>query len=1448
MRHWMIGTALLLGSTAYAYDGWMYGGGSYSSQQKITLEYSSGQRGVFQIQLYRLTKPEQLLSLGGPQEFQGTGELSLSPYKRFVVRSDGNYSNLVLPKLPAGMYLAQLEGANKKALSAVLIQVSDLGLVVKSDATQTLFYTAQLQDGKPMPSEVFVVKNRKTVFNNYLAKGLGTYPINPGEGSFVAAKSGSSWAFSGRFWQSWNSLSQKTYVTTDRPVYKPGDTVYFKATARKIDQLAPIANQSMDVIVKDTSDREVYRVPLVSDAYGSVNGQFKLGLDSNLGDYTIYVGNSEVWGSNSVSFAVQEYRKPEYQVSVATKTSNAIQGDTISATIKAEYLFGGGVSQGQVRYSVIKTPLYRWGYTSEYGFYAADNYSPYSGDIIKQGEGVLDAKGELTLPFTLPKDSQDYSYRIEANVTDEANHEQSGNQTIMAYRAGVILDIQLDKYAYTLDDTVMATIKATDLDGQPVAVDFNVRSVRSYWEKTYQEEKVGLLSGRTNADGEAIVRLKLPKQGSYTLVAEAKDRQGRSTDASNSLWLSDGSAWWWNYNDLSAKTDKAEYRLGDNVRFVVQSPVSDGYALLTEEGDSLSNAKVVRFNGNVLNYSLPVTDKMRPNGYLGVTILGKGQYYQQTVGFKAPPVDKFLQLKLSSDKNVYAPGDTARYQVDLKDANGAGVQGQISFGLIDEGVYLVKPDQTTDIRGFFYALRGNVVGTETSSSFYFGNARPVAMASNDMAAEAMAGARPLMEKAVFAQAKGEMAKANVRKDFQDTAAWLPNIETNTDGRAEFSVRLPENLTTWRLTGRAISQSDLVGQNTYSVKTTLPVIARLSQPNFLVRGDRAQVTVIGQGSLPDQAGQLTLDTTGVERLGVGSQAVTIGNSARASATFGIIATQAGVATLQASALTASNSDALEQKLTVLPRGVKSFSSWAGQQGQQWTVNLPAKTNPQSLKATLFVTPSLLGTVAPALSYLAGYPYGCTEQTLSRFVPTLLAKRVGGLAQLPADATANLDEYVEAGLKRLYDFQHSDGGWGFWQNDASSTYNTAHVLNGLLEAKVAGYKVRPEVLSQAVKYLQMAQTQKDWDADARLYAFYVLARAGYAPTVSPELAIKEATPYGLGLAALGYQKLDRLPEANVVLDKLLKRLTVTSTSAYWALNSNAYAWDNDEIEAAGYGLQAISLLRPNTPELPKLVNWILSQRRGAAWISTKDTAAIIAGALTLAQVQPANTATPTINVWVNGKKVRTETLRDPSQGVEIPLDSLNIGQNNTVSIDSDSLVFASGSAEYVEESDYLKPQYDGVRVARTYEKLSLVKEGDKYVYTRSAARNEANVGDVLLVTVTVKPEKNQDLRYLMVNEPIPAGFSAIDDISGYNIDGYKPRYGYDYYDWNEWYDGREVRQDRIDYYFNRLSGEATMTYMLRAEAAGDYTVLPTQAWMMYNPDVRGSGIVRRFTVNP
>ncbi|MDV6375426.1 alpha-2-macroglobulin family protein [Deinococcus arenicola] len=1387
-----------------------------------------------------------------------------------TVKSKQSDQTLDFGKLPSGVYMV-----GTGSLGAVVL-VSNLGMVVKRDQNAALTYTADRESGQTRAARVWALGGKSPVLAT--ADGVARFAKKADadeDKETYLARFGNDWAISGANWNSYAAPLVRGYVYTDRPIYRPGQHVDFKAVLRQADKLTPLASTSVRVTITSPNSDEVYRKTLTTNALGSLNAGLDLPVGAKLGEYYFSLrpdgadgdGQSEIGGS----FQVEAYQKPEYAVTLTPDRKRAVQGEKVSIRISGRYLFGGNVSGARVNYNVTRARYYPPGFDSTY-LPPDDEGSDYGSDLVIQEETRLNANGDLDLmlPLARDPDGQPVSYRIEAEAEDESRRTVSAQTQVIAFPASLNVEASTDGYVYDAGKPIRVSLDTRDLKDVARAAPVTLDLIRQNYEYD-KKKKIWVLSETrmarsqvsTNAAGMATTTLSTPRGGGYLVRATVKDAQGRASTFENFVWvLKPGEDYGWNYRDLTVQLDRKSYAPGDTATVLVGNPKPGAPVLVTLEGDKLRSSTVLRGTGAVLTYRFPVTADMAPNISVAAATLSDGQFYSNDARVKVPRAGAALTVKVTPEKARYGPGDTGKFSVDIKAADGKGVAGEVALGVVDGAIYLVQRDNSTPIAQVFDEPRSNVVGTNSSLNFYFSQAGSVASAPMQME-----------DAPAFAQEKSGVAAAPSsnevipRQDFKDTILWVPNLLTDAQGHAEVTVKFPDNLTTWVATARAQTQTPRFGQATATTMTTKDVIARLSLPTFLVRGDTVTLSGIVNNTLNKSVtGTASAVLGGLTPLGgavlkPGGTPLNVAANGRVRTDMQVRAGNVGTANVTFTARTASGNDALKLPLPVKARGYEVTTNGVGSASNPSVkINIPADANLKTLDLSLSLTPSLLSAVSPALEYLVGYPYGCTEQTMSRFLPALLAKENMGSAALPAGVVKDLPDIVSAGLTRLELFQHDDGGWNFWQYDDSTLEMTAYVVEGLLRAKSLGAKVNNAMLDNGLKYLSRDVNNAKLRQAERSRAFRALATAGRVNTT--QLAAfarrKDLEPYALAQTAMALSNAGQTQAARDVLDRLKAKRIGTNSGAllHWETPKRGGGdswydyWDDNSVQVTATALEAIATLEPDSALIPGVSQWMLSNRRGPKWLSTQDTTSAIVAALAL---KPAKAITGNVSALLDGKNAGQATLTGQEAAtLRIDASALKAGPHTVTVKGAPAGLTFSTQLKYSREPAELKGDASkGFRLSRQYQRLEPVwdAKNNKYTYRRvsllkGGQMQPVTVGDLILVTLSVQPV-GQSARYMVVSDPIPAGMKALDERS-LAITGLQDPDEYGWDNWNYWYAGRDLLDDRVDLYADYLKGEQKMTYLLRAQTPGTFTALPTHAFLMYDPDVEGYAPATTFTV--
>ena len=255
----------------------------------------------------------------------------------------------------------------------------------------------------------------------------------------------------------------------------------------------------------------------------------------------------------------------------------------------------------------------------------------------------------------------------------------------------------------------------------------------------------------------------------------------------------------------------------------------------------------------------------------------------------------------------------------------------------------------------------------------------------------------------------------------------------------------------------------------------------------------------------------------------------------------------------------------------------------------------------------------------MKYLEHFPYECTEQTVSRFLPNVLTYRALKELNLVDPALeANLKEQVSVGLQRLNNQQHVDGGWGWWVNEKSSVTTSIYVVFGLVKAQQAGFPIDPAVLDKGIRYLMdnvQPTTSLDtpYEADQQAYLLYVLADAG-KPNNSALISLYDTKRplldnYGKALLALGLHlaQPNETSRIDSLMSDLVSDVKVSATGAHWEEKQLYWgSWDTD-MRSTAMVLDAFARSRSQeSRSRPNVVRWLMSVREGGHWPSTQETA--------------------------------------------------------------------------------------------------------------------------------------------------------------------------------------------------------------------------------------------------
>jgi uncharacterized protein YfaS (alpha-2-macroglobulin family) len=1379
---------------------------------------------------------------------------------------------LPIDPLPSGLYLVEATDGHFKAYT--LLMVSRMAMVTRTAGGTVLAYCVDRVSGAGIAGVTVTAGFADKQQGNGATDSDGLAPLkltvpNPVPDSFwVVATSGDdvavvtpgAYALNG-----WQGSAWASYIYTDRPVYRPGHTVHWKAILRaKVENhLALPKPGNIHVTISDQDDHALLEKDMPLSAAGNVYGDFTLPATATLGYYSIRLRSGPASDDSSAdagaaSFRVEDYRKPEYQVRVLPAKARLLQGESTPVTIDSRYFFGEPVANAAVKYRVYHSPHYWWdedtGGDGEEGVGAdAGDNSDLGYDAAQESEqtGKLDANGKLTIQVPTQynanaRPAMDQDYTVEAAVTDAANREITGRGRFLATRGSFRIHVEPVSYAIRAGESAVLNVTAVDYDNHPVQTKVHLQMVRhKYVNGKTQTIREAATDVTTDAQGKAQGSVLAGQAGSSEVEATATTPEQRTVFDSSYLWVMGVNEEGWGGESRSVQiiADKKTYTPGDTAHLSILSNVDNFHPLVTATGNTVEFQKVMFSPGKSLTFDLPITSNAQPNLEVTAVFIRDNQLYQANLSVKVPPVQQQLQIDITPDKQVFQPQQTAGYDVFARDYQGKPVIADFSFGVVDEAIYSLYPDSSGDMVKKLYPDRYTYASVDSSLEYYFSGRAGL---KSPMLAERQSRYRPQL-----AQVKpgNDVVQPRVRKAFPDTAYWSPSVHTDASGHAHVTLTFPDSLTTWRTTVHAITLDSKAGSAINRVLVRKNIIVSMGTPRFLRQGDEITIPVIVHNYL-DQAKQvqLSLDIKGLDPISGAPQTVTVPSKGEGAALWHMKASRIGTADLLAKALTNEESDALELTFPVEPIGVPRTLNQSGaiaDNGQaSAAINFPANTDPAAHTLHLEVAPSIAGSLFSALSYLTSYPYGCTEQTMSSFLPNLVvADTLKKLNLAGVMAPADLEAKINAGLDRLNDLKHDDGGWGWWKEDSTQVFMTAYVVSGLAQANAAGYTKAADNIPGGVRYLQQQLKQHPrMIPELRAYVMYALSLAG-AKNLGPSIDTlysrrSDLSAEGLALTGMVMQRTGDTRAASIaqVLEGKAKH---GGTLVWWpsAYNPLLDVPEDNSAESTAFAMRFLTHADANSPLLEGAAQWLVLNRDGGYWWnSTEQTAMVLFGLVDYLAASHELNADFDVTVTLNGASVGKHhfTAADATSGANLSLD-IPPGQlqpgSNTVQISKQGTGRAYWSLQgrfYSTEQKLYQQGSLSLNVTRDYFKLTPTTKDGQIVYRLDPLKGPVQIGDTLAVHLAVN---GSPTKYLLIEDPIPAGTEFVQHADSYNILDQPDT-------WQYWYTRSEFHDDRAAFFATEMSGRHESFYLLKVVNPGSFSISPANVQPMYQPGIQAT----------
>lgn len=1285
------------------------------------------------------------------------------------------------------------------------------------------------------------------------------------------------------------------HVFTERPVYRPEETVHIKGWIRERYQgrLKPAAGSG--TLLVEGPGGIVWRFPVELSPTGAFYQAFAAD-DLPTGAFTAAYEDPDLGRLAEVRFRMEAYRLPEFEIQLAAPERAALDGE-VKVGLVATYYAGGRVAARPVRWRVTQFP-YAWQPRGREGFlFSSDarfaGARRFEGSPRLEEEGVTDAEGGATLVLNPAAETtaQPRTYVVEATVTGADDQTVTAVHQIVAVPP-FVLGLSAPRFLANAT-TISPEVLVLGVDDAPLAgLPVTVRLKHRQWHSVLQASDFAQGKARyltdvvdeqvaettvTSGSGPVPVPLPIRTAGVYIVELEAADRLGRAQVVSVDLYAGGPEPVAWPKPATPVFTmasDKAQYDPGDTARLVLESPFQSAQALVVVEAPDGNQYRWVEVRGGAATVEVPVLPAFVPRlpmhavlmrgrvrgaapGAGSVADLGKPTTMAATTWLAVRPVSNRVEVGLSHPERAL-PGSKVEVAVRLADPQGRPLAGEVTLWLVDAAVLALGREQRLDpLPDFIDPVRSRLAVRDTRT-LVPGEIPFAELPGGDEGEEG-----------------GLLERTTVRRIFKSVPYYNPAIQVGPDGVATVTVELPDNLTVFKLRAKAVAGPDRFGVGTSQIAVRLPVIVQPALPRFVRPGDRFEAAAVGRVVEGEGGpGKAEWQVDGVALAGPPSRDLAWVPNQPLRISFPVeVTTPAEDGTRQrerevtfrvAVARTADGArDAFEVKLPVHPDRTRTVVRLLQEleAGKPLAVPaIPEAVRPGTARRTLVVSEQAgLVRMAAGLSFLLDYPYGCTEQRISRTRAQVAMARLRGLLAQEG-GEKELERAVRDTLDWIDKTVTTEGLVAYWPGGRGYVSLTAWTVQFLVEAKDAGYAVEATLVDRLTRTLEQA-LRSDYSRfidgaswAERSWALLALAQAGRAqPAYAAELARRAQYLDEEGIAAVlhAYARAGQAdaPAARElrgrVWDGLVFRLH-QGKEIYGGLQQRAVPQPAlilpSETRTVAEATRAVVRSDPTHPRVQVLVDALVTLGRDDGWGSTNANAAAMLALAEVLQPPFAGASARQVKVELGGATTLAlgpdaplQSWRSPSPGAGTITLAPGAGRPVVARLETSWVAAADGSQ--------VTPTANGFVVSREWLRWKGEDQPfEKLPLAEAATRLELEVGGV--VEEHAQVVSPADRAYVAVVVPLAAGMEPLNPALATAPPEARPS-------------GSSTlaatyvafMDDHVAFYYDWLpKGTYDFYFRTRATVAGEYVQPPARAEMMYDGAVWGQGAGARVVVHP
>ena len=677
---------------------------------------------------------------------------------------------------------------------------------------------------------------------------------------------------------------------TDRSVYRPGQTVYVSGLVYEMekDSTRVLADKKYTVSLYDANNNETGKVEVRTNGFGSFSGQFVLPSPCLTGYFSLRAADT------SVSFKVEEYKRPTFDVTFEPVKVEYQAGDSIEVVGMAKTFAGAPVQHARVHYSISRSYAWFWRFMGR-------------SSARWEGEAMTDAEGKFSVPvyFEIDSDRREsplwyYTYHIQADVTDGAGETQQANLSLPLGSTSMVLNMDNLPDNWVKEKKLEIKLTAMNLSGEPVDTPVTYQVVEMEKRKDGQEKEgrkvlTGTMQANKSFLPEAIYAL---PSGNYRLKLSAKDTQGRECTASKNFLL-------FSLNDKRPPIATTDWFYQDGLEFDAASPAtiyigsSEKNVYLLYDvfaGNKRLESKRIQLSDSVAGFRFPYKKEYGDGILVSLAFVKDGRLYSHHAQIMKPAPEKKLQLKWTTFRDKLRPGQQEEWKLTVLYPDGRPAEAEMLATMYDASLDKIYSAHRLDFRpDFHYVAPLTYWNTSSMRNAYLyvhfplkmlreaslkysellvpstGRMEAMVVGYGGMPRAALTGAvkmkgtsaanavmkqeavtdmvlqEEMVEMSALENAEmgsseelAETGDIQIRENFAETAFFYPQLRTNEKGEVSISFVLPESLTRWKFMGLAHTRNVDYGKIEATATASKEFMLQPNMPRFVRVGDKANI--------------------------------------------------------------------------------------------------------------------------------------------------------------------------------------------------------------------------------------------------------------------------------------------------------------------------------------------------------------------------------------------------------------------------------------------------------------------------------------------------------------------------------------------------------------------------------------------------------------------------------